>query len=197
MRSWLNDDFYNIAFSSSEKSQLKTNNIVNPDNPWYGTSGGNNTDDKLFLLSYEDTVNTAYGFSRWYSTYDAKRQAQGTGFSKSNGLSVFVGSEKGFVGNSSWWLRSPGGILVYAGIVGTGGKLNEYSSDVTYTAEGVRPAFKSNLSSEILVSSSSVAEKLVALVVILVADCAMLSFIIYKRKRNRNSVENKSDMKNS
>ena len=28
----------------------------NPDNPWYGTSGGNPTTDRIFLLSIEEVV---------------------------------------------------------------------------------------------------------------------------------------------
>ena len=79
MRSWLNDDFYNTAFNSTERAKIKTSTVVNAINPWYGTAGGNNTNDKLFLLSYSEVMNPAYGFSSDYNNYDTARRAQGAG----------------------------------------------------------------------------------------------------------------------
>lgn len=59
LRAWLNDDFINVAFSASEQKYIITTTISNPDNPDYGTEGGNDTEDKIFLLSI-DEVNTFY-----------------------------------------------------------------------------------------------------------------------------------------
>jgi len=106
MRSWLNNDFYNIAFNSTEQAKIKTSAVVNEDNPWYGTDGGNNTNDKVFLLSYSEVMNPAYGLSSIYNDYDTARRAQGTDFAKSNGL--WVSTYSSYLGNSRWWLRAPG-----------------------------------------------------------------------------------------
>lgn len=50
LRKYLNEDFYN-EFSDSEKSMIKDTNVTNENNFQYGTDGGNNTVDKIFLLS--------------------------------------------------------------------------------------------------------------------------------------------------
>ncbi|MDR0490345.1 MAG: DUF6273 domain-containing protein [Oscillospiraceae bacterium] len=55
LRSWLNNEFYS-GFSALEKSRITETNVVNNDNPWYGTDGGPDTVDKIFLLSIEEVV---------------------------------------------------------------------------------------------------------------------------------------------
>jgi len=118
LRAWLNKDFYNAAFSSTEQAKIKTSTVVNEDDPLNGADGGNNTSDKLFLLSYSEVTNPAYGFSTQVDS-DTARQAQGTGFAKSSGLYVYTGSSDN--GNSDWWLRTPGYSSYYACIVYSSG----------------------------------------------------------------------------
>ncbi|MCL1804309.1 MAG: DUF6273 domain-containing protein [Eubacteriaceae bacterium] len=55
LRSWLNNEFYS-GFSTQEKSRITETNVVNNDNPWYGTDGGPDTVDKVFLLSIEEVA---------------------------------------------------------------------------------------------------------------------------------------------
>ncbi len=53
MRQWLNDDFYNNAFSDDEKELIPTVLLSNP--TIHGmTSSGNDTEDKIFCLSAEE-----------------------------------------------------------------------------------------------------------------------------------------------
>ena len=54
LRSYLNYGFYNTAFSEEEKKLITNSKIENPDNPDYGTEGGNDTEDYIFLLSIEE-----------------------------------------------------------------------------------------------------------------------------------------------
>lgn len=69
MRSWLNGygasdnvcgtdyssgNFLDYAFTAGEQSAIKTTNVVNEDNPNYGTEGGNNTSDRVYLLSRDE-----------------------------------------------------------------------------------------------------------------------------------------------
>lgn len=76
LRSWLNgygsasnaygtdyttDNFMNNAFSVSEQGAIKNTIVVNEDNPYYDTEGGNNTTDKVYLLSIAEASNPAYG----------------------------------------------------------------------------------------------------------------------------------------
>lgn len=87
IRAWLNNEFYG-SFSSAERERIASVNIFNPNNPWYGTDGGDYTMDKVFLLSIDELVryyvedygtfrndNTDNGYFSDDSNYD--RQARG------------------------------------------------------------------------------------------------------------------------
>ena len=72
LRKWLNDDFYNTAFSDGEKESIKTVRIINEDNPFIspyngskGGKGGNDTNDKVFLLSASE-LKKYYRFNTWH-----------------------------------------------------------------------------------------------------------------------------------
>jgi len=56
IRAWLNKEFYNTAFTTTEKGAVLTTVLENPDNPKYETEGGNDTRDKVFLLSIEEAT---------------------------------------------------------------------------------------------------------------------------------------------
>ena len=66
LRSWLNGEFMNRAFSDEEKEKINITEIVNQDNSDYGTEGGNNISDKISLLSSaeadENRDGKKYGF---------------------------------------------------------------------------------------------------------------------------------------
>jgi hypothetical protein len=53
LRKYLNGEFLD-RFSEKEKEAVAETVNINADNPWYGTSGGNTTTDKVFLLSFDD-----------------------------------------------------------------------------------------------------------------------------------------------
>ena len=53
LRQWLNDTFYN-EFNNEEKAMIKTIHNINSDNNQYSTSGGNETDDNIYLLSIDE-----------------------------------------------------------------------------------------------------------------------------------------------
>lgn len=148
IRDWLNDDFYHTAFSSTEKGKIEKTTC---DNSSYcnSTYDSVTTNDKIFLLSYWDTVRTNYGFSPSYSEYDTARRAQGTDYAKCQGLRVTTSS--GYYGNSYWWLRTPGytssfasNVNYYGGVDYSGNFVNNF---VHHYSHGVRPALKLNLKS--------------------------------------------------
>ena len=56
LRAWLNDDFVNTAFSSAEQEYIIPATLTNPDNEIWGIEGGNDTEDKVFCLSYEEVM---------------------------------------------------------------------------------------------------------------------------------------------
>ena len=55
MRKYLNGEFYN-SFSDADRARIVEVTNDNPDNPWYGTRGGNSTKDKIFLLSIGEMI---------------------------------------------------------------------------------------------------------------------------------------------
>jgi uncharacterized protein YjdB len=151
LRNWLNNGFYSTAFSSAEKARIETSTVVNENNPENGTNGGNNTSDKLFLLSYSEATNTAYGFSS-DTGRDTSRQVQGTDYSKSQGLYVYAGPYTSYTGNSFWWLRTPGNAKSSACVLYYDGNIYGNGLSVFDTDYGIRPALKINLSA-VLTSS--------------------------------------------
>ena len=51
LRRYLNNFFYICVFSDLERKCIVSTNLLNIPNPEYGTPGGHNTKDKIFLLS--------------------------------------------------------------------------------------------------------------------------------------------------
>lgn len=142
IRKWLNDDFYNTAFSASQKANILTTEL---DNRAYSTSyskyDSETTYDKVFLLSWSEMQNTAYGFPANIGTSSA-RQANGTDYAKCQGLWVSSSNEC-----STQRLRSAGNYSDYTCYVNSYGLPNYYWG-VDLTNYGVRPAIKiSNLGS--------------------------------------------------
>ena len=54
LRKWLNGDFYSDAFTEEEKKRILLTEVRNEDNPRWNTPGGNDTEDRVFLLSIRE-----------------------------------------------------------------------------------------------------------------------------------------------
>ena len=145
LRQWLNNDFYNAAFSAEEKKQIGTSHLENK-SKYSSTYDSADTYDKIFPISYCDAVNSAYGFNSDGTAHDTARQMRGTDYAKCQGLCVDNDSYSSYRGNSYWWLRSPNYSDV-ATIVNSSCWVNV--SRVADTDEGVVPAFKFNPKSTI------------------------------------------------
>lgn len=64
LRKWLNEDFYNTAFSYIEQDAIKTTTVVDTSAMEYdAVKSGNDTNDKIYLLSITEVTNPEYGFS--------------------------------------------------------------------------------------------------------------------------------------
>ncbi len=140
IRKWLNNDFYNVAFSSSQKANIETTALNNDCtiNSKYNSAP---TNDKIFLLSYDEAKTSAYGFSSSPSGNDHARSAQGTDYAKCQGLWVNRDTGSSYDGNSKWLLRSPGRSSIYAlGVDYDGHSYDYYGDNVNDTDRGVRPA---------------------------------------------------------
>ena len=135
LRQWLNHDFYQNAFDSDEQSAVQTTTVVNEDNLYYGTEGGNNTSDKVYLLSLGEASNVVYGFHEKYRNTET-RESKNTEYAEECG------------GSPWWWLRSPGDGSGYAADVYDIGFVNDDGHGVNNDYDDVvRPALHLNLTS--------------------------------------------------
>lgn len=137
IREWLNNAFYNKAFSSLEKGSILTTLVDNSasttaysPNPYFS----NNTMDKVYLLSYQEARSSTYGFSSYSST-----TAVTTDYARAVGASMDTTTS---YGNGYWWLRSPSSnISHFAHYVHLDGYFSS-SSIVNNSNKGARPAIK-------------------------------------------------------
>ena len=149
LRTWFNDACFNTAFTSAEQAAIKNTTVVNDDNPYYGTEGGENTTDKVYLLSIAETSNTAYGFNGEFNTSSNTREAKNTAYAKECGAWTSTSTE--YEGNGFWRLRSPGLYSHNASYVDYNGYGDSHGSHVYGGVLGaVRPALHLNLSSSTL-----------------------------------------------
>lgn len=169
MRSWLNGydssvntygtdysgkNFINTAFTSSERSAIKTTEVVNDNNISYGTAGGNDTSDKVFLLSENEVYNSStalsYGLVKGRDADDESRRCKSSTFAKAMG--VWSNTNSPYAGNCWWWLRSPGLYTDDAAYVSYSGLVHSNGVSVDYDMDAVRPALHLELSSSDLYS---------------------------------------------
>ena len=141
LRAWLNDTFLNTAFTSAEQAAIKNTTVVNDDNPYYGTEGGENSIDKVYLLSIAEACNTAYGFNSEFNTPSETREAKNTAYAKTSTECE---------GNGWWWLRSPGRYSNDAPFVEYNGYGSYSGNSFDLDDIAVRPALHLNLSSSTL-----------------------------------------------
>lgn len=87
LRAWLNDDFYNTAFSEEEQVQILTTHLDNYDDFGQGDASGKDTDDKVFCLRNEEVGDHRFAELSEYAKSLRVLQLRGYG---------------------KWWLRSPG-----------------------------------------------------------------------------------------
>lgn len=146
LRKWLNEKFYNAAFNKEEKALIKTTTVENFDNPDNKTPGGNDTKDKVFLLSQLEMIDSDLGFSEEYETYDENRRCAATAYAapRGAGYSLYYYTKEGEAA-CYWWLRSPGKYASYAAYVDDLGDVYTDGDSVYYDDRGVRPALYINL----------------------------------------------------
>lgn len=150
LRSWLNNVFYGRAFSGGEQGAIVAQTVVNKDNPYYDTEGGNDTYDKVYLLSIGEVTNPNYGFCENYSTYSASRRVKASDYAHARGAWV-NNSSNDFAGNCYWWLRSPGTSTFCAACVNSDGdvRMGGGGPYVYYDNQVCVPALHINLSSDL------------------------------------------------
>ena len=149
LREWLNGTFINAAFSSEEQNSIINSTVTADKNPSYSTSPGNNTTDKVFLLSITEV-------NKYFSSDEARKCAP-TEYAKSHGAYTSSSYSTGGKATCWWWLRSPGRNSYYAAGVSSDGSVNDFGYSVGSVNDlgiyvddsngAVRPALWINLDS--------------------------------------------------
>jgi hypothetical protein len=145
--------FLDVAFTAAEKANITTTKVdnsaatalANTAQPTLDFTSAN-TDDKIFALSYQDLLNTNYGFGT-STTSLASRGAVLTDYGRA------TGGVMSSYGNGYWWSRSPYAAsknyycisrVGFGGDVAYGGA-SLSSTSVTPPSVGIRPSFTVNL----------------------------------------------------
>ena len=144
IRTWLNNDFYNTAFTTAQKNKIKSTTVNNDAySSEYSQYTAASTTDPIFLLSYSEVK-----ISDVFSDYSA-RKAKGTDYAKCQGLYVSINGGSGATtGFSSWRLRSAGFDSNKVCFVFQDGERGVNLVD--RVEDGIRPACKlTNLTSDV------------------------------------------------
>ena len=100
LRKWLNDSFLTDAFNREEQERILTTTVKAEKNPSWNTNQGNDTEDKVFLLSLGECEKyreiTLDAGSLTYPTLYVKNKTSNTNHSTSG---------------TTWWLRTSGSEL--------------------------------------------------------------------------------------
>ncbi|MCL2422793.1 MAG: DUF6273 domain-containing protein, partial [Micrococcales bacterium] len=138
LRRWLNDEFC-VSLGEALVSRVVTAKVRNEPNPVWGTRGGKDTKDQIFLLSMREAA--VHFTGKEPDVWDDYRY-------------MFLGlGEKGAAKHKDgkrdwWWLRSPGRAPGLAALVRNDGYLNARGRGyVAWASGGVRPAFWLDLQS--------------------------------------------------
>lgn len=119
----------------------------------WNTNGGNNTQDRVFLLSYAEAVQYFGFFGAKADEYNKELRLSTTPHVAASMLGILnyngSGGQKTADGEKAvmWWLRSPGSNQKSAAIVYSAGNLA--SNDVNDNYLIVRPAFWLDLNADI------------------------------------------------
>lgn len=146
LRTYLNGEFYD-RFDTFDRSRIVQVINRNFDNPWYGSTGGADTHDRVFLLSIEEVVCRYFGDSS-AKLYDPKK-SQRYWFERkdeNNGKRIArLEPNEGRIW--WWWLRSPGRVNVKAAYVHGDGNIGIQGNNILKgnlsdgrCTGGVRPA---------------------------------------------------------
>ena len=139
LRQWLNDTFIKDIFSAEEMKAVMLSDVSADKNPRYNTNQGNDTKDKLFLLSIKEV-------ERYFDDSIKERLCKPTEYAISNRAYKYSS------GYCWWWLRSNGcesdkAVTVSGDVNGNyvDGFVYYYGTYVTNINGSVRPAFWLNL----------------------------------------------------
>lgn len=139
IREWLNGEFLNGSFTDEEKTAILETEVSNQSdegNPQWNPAMGSSTADRVFLLSYQEVM-------RYFPSQN-ERKLIGTEYARSRGAR-FAGVTSIGIGETDWWLRSPGRVSGDAAFITVFGDIESKSVN---TRQGIRPALWIDISAD-------------------------------------------------
>jgi len=124
LRSWLNDDFYNTAFSTGDKAVIKKHYSKNDTNPVYPHGLGTDVYDNVFCLSISEVDDLMVG------SFDTLL-AEATPYAVEKGARLL---------SNPWWLRSVGEFEILATFIHEEDRISYQGRSVYKENVAVRPA---------------------------------------------------------
>ncbi|MCF0229572.1 MAG: hypothetical protein HUJ76_07785 [Parasporobacterium sp.] len=131
-----NEEFLNEAFGPEATEMIITSHVVNDDNAEWETEAGNDTEDRIFLLSLDEADK--------YFADDESRIASCTAYALAQAGFKTDGDTDDTEGYN-WWLRSPGSSEKYIAKVNYNGKIDPYGFPNMPAIGAVRPALWINI----------------------------------------------------
>ena len=137
-------NFLDIAFTSEEKEKILEHSNTNPANTDTNTSGGNNTTDKVFLLSASELK--TYFASSDFNTKDSSKAAIPTTYAKNikGAVTCTTGDDCTLCTTDNcptiWYTRTPGSSLFRTVYVFFDGRVDSAGYGVSESGLGIRPA---------------------------------------------------------
>lgn len=132
LRKWLNGTFVSAAFNSEEQNCIISSPVTADRNPSYDTHPGNNTTDKVFLLSIPEA-------NRYFSS-DEARKCVPTYYAIAQGANTSNDYHIDGKPTCWWWLRSPGRDFYYDASIYYDGSVYNRGYFVNNNNYAVRPA---------------------------------------------------------
>lgn len=128
LRSWLTNTFYETAFTAEEKAAIVPTTHANDDgNMEWTIVDGIETIDQVFVPSYAEVA-------KYFPEKDS-RKLTGTEYARSLGAK-YLGFTTFVIGETDWWLRSPGKVQKDACFIGVNG---EFGTKQISDKLGIRP----------------------------------------------------------
>ena len=128
LRTWLNEDFREAAFTEAEQALIPRMLMKNENNKVSGTRGGKNTEDQIAVISYHELLMYGSANPKLGAIY-----AYPTAYAAARG----VDSHSDY-GTCKWWMRTPGvtqDTACYCDMAG----LPLYTCPVNSNGLGLRP----------------------------------------------------------
>lgn len=146
LRNYLNSEFYD-SFDKKDQARICSTINQNLDNQWYGTSGGVDTEDKIFLLSMDEIVCKYFGDSSSKLYNPGKNQRYWFERKDQNNSRRIARLQSNQKQIWWWWTRSPGRVGVKAVYIHGDGNIGIQGNNILIgnladgcCTGGVRPA---------------------------------------------------------